>query len=607
MSNQEKNCYLGINGKKYGPVSEADVQKLYDHNKITGDTKFARVGDNGWITVSEAGVFTPPLPTDDGLPPLPPDDEPTKANEPITNKSSINQINTNDTKIGTPTNVPAKKSKLGFVAAGLGVAVVAVVVFVVVLIGNMGNAPSVPADTNIAQGNPSLPAQTNPSLPTPASDENNAPLSDTTSDDESVVTLDSEYTAELLELQGAMLGQWHVYDAGLGLGDELFVGGELITFFADGTGQESAGGILPFTWRLEEAPEYASNRLIWEDSWRQFSVFPFVEDDMLFLHFEAGPPLILSRGARVDEPLDMVNRALGYLGANNYDQAAHYFRQAAGLGDATAQFHMGWFYEHGRAVKYQNYAEAASWYRMSAPQGNVFAQNNLGLLYQFGRGVNQDHDEAAFWFGQAAAQGYERAQSNLDALQSPQANNQVNVGNWPPPTDSMVGLWTRDGRTYVYEFRENGVSVTPVANVVIHGRWELDGNILTVDDSITTTTYRVDGNEFVRETFTLNDTNRFRNFDVGAVYVRFCAIGRWESNDGGRYTGSLEIRGDGGATMTSYDNGRVVSVNEGRVGIYERTITFQSDTGVTTTFHVVSGRQLNPSMQGMPMFVRARN
>lgn len=71
MLKQEKNCYLGINGKKHGPLSEADIQKLYDNKKITGDTKFARLGDTKWISVSEVGIFTPPLPDDDGILPLP--------------------------------------------------------------------------------------------------------------------------------------------------------------------------------------------------------------------------------------------------------------------------------------------------------------------------------------------------------------------------------------------------------------------------------------------------------------------------------------------------------------------------------------------------------
>ena len=163
MLNQEKNCYLGINGKKADPVSEADIQKLYDHNKITGDTKFARAGDTEWTTVSKVGIFTPPLPKADELPPLPVENTPT-------NSTAQGQKKTEQQ--------PIKKSKLGFVAAGLGVAVVAVVVFVVVLIGNMGNAPVIPADTNIAQGNPSLPTPSPEGSTTVANNPNDTALTE---------------------------------------------------------------------------------------------------------------------------------------------------------------------------------------------------------------------------------------------------------------------------------------------------------------------------------------------------------------------------------------------------------------------------------------------
>ena len=119
MANQEKNCYIIINGKKLGPASEADIQKLYDHKKITGDTKFARVGDAEWITVSEVGIFTPPLPEGDRLPPLPSENKPIQTNEQV--------------------KVTAKKSNFGFIIAGLGVAVVASIVVMVGIFGNAGN------------------------------------------------------------------------------------------------------------------------------------------------------------------------------------------------------------------------------------------------------------------------------------------------------------------------------------------------------------------------------------------------------------------------------------------------------------------------------------
>ena len=80
MPSQNKDCYLAINGKKYGPISEADIQALFDKNKISGDTKFARKGMSEWITLSESGII-PDLEDDDGLPPLPHDNIDNEAND----------------------------------------------------------------------------------------------------------------------------------------------------------------------------------------------------------------------------------------------------------------------------------------------------------------------------------------------------------------------------------------------------------------------------------------------------------------------------------------------------------------------------------------------
>jgi hypothetical protein len=69
MANQEKNCYLGVNGKKHGPLSEQEIKNLYAQKKITGDTKFIRQGMSDWIPLSRSGIINISA-ADDGLPPL---------------------------------------------------------------------------------------------------------------------------------------------------------------------------------------------------------------------------------------------------------------------------------------------------------------------------------------------------------------------------------------------------------------------------------------------------------------------------------------------------------------------------------------------------------
>ena len=72
-------------------------------------------------------------------------------------------------------------------------------------------------------------------------------------------------------------------------------------------------------------------------------------------------------------------------------------------------------YDSGHGVA-QDYAEAARWYRKAADQGDVAAQFNVGVMYERGQGVPQDYAEAARWYRKAADQGYAAAQGNLGNL-----------------------------------------------------------------------------------------------------------------------------------------------------------------------------------------------
>ncbi|GHV40030.1 hypothetical protein FACS189490_04600 [Clostridia bacterium] len=126
MDNETKNCYLGINGKKLGPLSERDIQTLLERGKITAETKFARVGDKQWTTVGKSGIIE--AEEKDVLPPLPQEDKSAASNG-------------------------AKKSLIpAFIAAGAGMAIVAaVIVLMVILISNIGNNPVAPANNNTMQ------------------------------------------------------------------------------------------------------------------------------------------------------------------------------------------------------------------------------------------------------------------------------------------------------------------------------------------------------------------------------------------------------------------------------------------------------------------------
>ena len=84
--------------------------------------------------------------------------------------------------------------------------------------------------------------------------------------------------------------------------------------------------------------------------------------------------------------------------AQDYAQALTYFRQAAEMGMAAAQFNVGFFYENGHGVS-QNCQEAVKWYKKAAEQENEESFVNLGTIYQHGRpGVLIDKAEAIKWY-----------------------------------------------------------------------------------------------------------------------------------------------------------------------------------------------------------------
>ena len=69
-------------------------------------------------------------------------------------------------------------------------------------------------------------------------------------------------------------------------------------------------------------------------------------------------------------------------------------------------------YANGEGVAKDD-REAVKWYRKAAVLGNANAQFCLGNRYKTGRGVTQDDSEAKKWFRKAADQGHSDAQSQL--------------------------------------------------------------------------------------------------------------------------------------------------------------------------------------------------
>jgi len=83
----------------------------------------------------------------------------------------------------------------------------------------------------------------------------------------------------------------------------------------------------------------------------------------------------------------------------------------AGLGDAQAQFNLGVRFAGEGAA--QDYAQAAHWYRKAADQSHPLAQFNLAIMYAAGQGVPRDEAQSRLWMQKAADRGDAGAQYNI--------------------------------------------------------------------------------------------------------------------------------------------------------------------------------------------------
>lgn len=102
----------------------------------------------------------------------------------------------------------------------------------------------------------------------------------------------------------------------------------------------------------------------------------------------------------------------GRVVAQNFQQAATYFRQSAERGDMVGEYFLGLCYFNGEGVA-QNYSEAFKWYDKSAKQGCAQALCELGYCYYMGNGVEPDPQKAFELYEQSANKGYPKAQYYL--------------------------------------------------------------------------------------------------------------------------------------------------------------------------------------------------
>ena len=99
----------------------------------------------------------------------------------------------------------------------------------------------------------------------------------------------------------------------------------------------------------------------------------------------------------------------------NYEQAVHWWSEAAEQGHSSSQFKLGLMYRKGENIE-KNYKKALQWFDEAATQGNASAQSNLGWMYYKGEGIKKNYKQAAHWWSKAAEQDHSKSQFNLGLM-----------------------------------------------------------------------------------------------------------------------------------------------------------------------------------------------
>lgn len=89
--------------------------------------------------------------------------------------------------------------------------------------------------------------------------------------------------------------------------------------------------------------------------------------------------------------------------AEDYRQAAAWYRKAAEQKSVDGELHLAALYRDGGNGFPRDMEQAVAWYLKAADQGDVGAEGTLGVLYSMGQGLAQDNVEAYFWLDLAAS------------------------------------------------------------------------------------------------------------------------------------------------------------------------------------------------------------
>ena len=143
-------------------------------------------------------------------------------------------------------------------------------------------------------------------------------------------------------------------------------------------------------------------------------------------------------------------------------EALRWYRRSAEQGFARAQSVLGSAYAHGHSLE-QDFTQAATWCRLGAEQGDAEGHLCMALLYAGGCGVEQDYTESARWYRLAADQGEGQAQARLGDMY---ANGEGGVQQDPVEADKWYRRAVEPG-TY-HPRRVAGVELYSGRPVMFH-------------------------------------------------------------------------------------------------------------------------------------------
>jgi TPR repeat protein len=116
---------------------------------------------------------------------------------------------------------------------------------------------------------------------------------------------------------------------------------------------------------------------------------------------------------RVNAPQRLYKQGQKKYIEKKFNLAFYDFKNAAEMGDADAQYAVGYLYGSGDGTE-KNIFEAIEWYKKAANNGHMNSQVALGFIYLDDK--NKDYKKAFEWFNKAADQGSITAQNIIAGM-----------------------------------------------------------------------------------------------------------------------------------------------------------------------------------------------